>query len=294
MSSTNATASIALPAHAASGWNFDRIRSKIADSTLIQAALAGALSFTHIRDVALRYHQDGWKSWVYPLSVDLLTVAAYRKIKNERSDKAIPWLCFTMGLIASLAANIADAIANAPTGAGRADLTASVIVGMWPAAAFLGSTLLGHGQRTTAKPDTDRPTKRRAPAAHGDRPTPRPTAPIVQPSNRPTEQPTPIAVRPTSPLGDLGPRAATVGELPMDVWVTIARPIYQEIRQATGGRPTETALQAALAERSAALIAARQLPPAVGQPSISTAKRIRAAIEGQRTTTGRPMAALTT
>lgn len=293
MSSANTTASTALPAHAGRRWNTDDIRAKIADSTLIQAVLAGALSFTHIRDVALQYNQNGWKSWVYPLSVDLLTVAAYRKLKNDKTgDKAIPWLCFTMGLLASLAANTADAIAHAPAGAGRAELTASIIVGMWPAAAFLGSTLLGHGQRTADKPNTDRPTKRRTPAAHADRPAPRPTAPIVQPSSRPATEPAPIPVRPTGRLGDLGPRAA-VGELPMPVWVTIGHPLYLAIQDATGRRPSETELQQALAERAAELIADRELPAAVGQPSISTAKRIRRAIEDQRTTATRRLAALT-
>lgn len=280
------------------------LRTKIADSTLIQAVLAGALSFTHIRDVALRYHQDGWKSWVYPLSVDLLTVAAYRVIKNSRRDggraPGVAWFWFIVGLGASLAANIADAIAGA-TAAGtisRGDLIASIIVGMWPAAAFLGSTLLGHTERPAGRPatDTGRPPAAERPAATGrprgtgdnrpaNRPTAaadRPAAPIARPAatDHPTDQPAPIPVHPATRFGDLGPRAATTGELPMAVWVTIGHPLYQHIQQTTGRRPTETALQQALADRSAELVAAGELPAAVGRPlSTSTAKRIRRAIE---------------
>lgn len=259
-----------------------RIGAQLADSTLIQAVMAGALSFTHIRDVALHYGQDGWKSWLYPLSVDLFTVAAYRRLGADRAAGTaapVAWCCLIMGLAASLTANIADAMMTAPAGADRTDVIASIIVGMWPALAFAGSTLLGHGEKpATAPPATDRRPATATPAAN--RPTDRPPTPIVRPSDQPpADNPTPIPVQPTGRYGDLGPRAATTGELPMAVWTAIGHPLYQAIQHNTGRRPTETALQQALADRTAELIANGDLPPAVGQPSTSTAKRIRSAIE---------------
>lgn len=277
------------------------LRSKIADSTVLQAAIAGALSFTHIRDVALLAGQDGWKAWAYPLSVDLITVAAYRKLKRNQDDgtsAVVPWVCFTVGLIFSLGANIVDAIANAPAGAKNPQLLLDVIVGMWPAAAFLGSTLLRHSDNPTARPADGQPAAEpvgRRPAAN------RPTAPAAKPTRQPAARPAtrvvhpangnpktaaaeprPIPVQPTGqpgPFGDLGPRAATTGELPLPIWVQIGRPTYQLLKHVAGDRPTERALQAALSDEVARLIADGALPAAVGQPSLSTAKRVRRAIE---------------
>lgn len=265
------------------------LRSKIADSTVLQAVIAGALSFTHIRDVAQLAGQDGWKSWAYPLSVDLITVAAYRKIKNNQDDgqpNGVPWTCFITGLIFSLGANIVDAIANAPVGAKNPQLILDIIVGMWPAAAFFGCTLLRHSDQPTEQPAAESPANRPTADKPNRQPADRRPVPIVQPlsPNRPPTTPPAIPVQPTgqpAALGDLGPRAATAGELPLPVWIQIGQPAYLKIKNATNGRPTETALQHELAEHVSSLIAAGQLPAAVGRPSVSTAKRIRRAIEEQ-------------
>lgn len=265
------------------------IRSKIADSTVLQAAIAGALSFTHIRDVALLAGQGGWKAWAYPLSVDLITVAAYRKIKRNQdgdSPNGVPWACFIIGLIVSLGANVVDAIANAPADAKNPQLILDVIVGMWPAAAFLGSTLLRHSDQPTEQPAVERPADQPPAKKPNRQPAARPTTPIVQqlPPNQPAADQRPIPVKPTGrpdALGDLGPRAATAGELPLPVWVQIGQPAYMKIKSATNGRPTESALQEELTDRVSKLIAAGRLPAAIGKPSVSTAKRIRRAIEEQ-------------
>ncbi len=58
---------------------------RISDGVLFQAVLTGSLSFSHIHDLAAAHGQGGWKAWLYPLSVDLLTVAAYRKLTAARS-----------------------------------------------------------------------------------------------------------------------------------------------------------------------------------------------------------------
>ncbi|MET9865690.1 DUF2637 domain-containing protein, partial [Streptomyces sp. NPDC006386] len=44
-------------------------RSLRPDAVLVQAVIAGALSFAHLHDLAAAAGQDGWKAWAYPVSV---------------------------------------------------------------------------------------------------------------------------------------------------------------------------------------------------------------------------------
>lgn len=114
------------------------------DAVLIQAVIAGALSFAHLHDIAQAAGQDGWKAWAYPVSVDLLLVAAWRRIRalQASGDPArVPWCWFAVALTASLGANVATA--------GLLDLGAvpawlRILVAGWPALAFFGGTLLAH------------------------------------------------------------------------------------------------------------------------------------------------------
>ncbi len=62
---------------------------RVTDGVLFQAVLTGSLSFSHIHDLAAVHGQTGWKAWLYPLSVDLLTVAAYRKLMTARRAPAL-------------------------------------------------------------------------------------------------------------------------------------------------------------------------------------------------------------
>lgn len=113
---------------------------KLTDGVLFQAVLTGSLSFIHIHDLAAAHGQAGWKAWLYPLSVDLLTVAAYRKLIHARrthTPAGLAWFSFLLGLAASLAANVIDSW----THSGR---VLAVAIGVWPAIAFLVCTLLGH------------------------------------------------------------------------------------------------------------------------------------------------------
>ncbi|MFD8324901.1 DUF2637 domain-containing protein [Streptomyces lydicus] len=114
------------------------------DAVLVQAVIAAALSFAHLHDLAVAAGQDGWKAWAYPVSVDLLLVAAWKRLRSGQS-KAAGWSWFLVALAASLGANIATA--------GLLDLShvppwLRVLVAGWPAAAFLGGTLLAHGPAT--------------------------------------------------------------------------------------------------------------------------------------------------
>ncbi|MFI6566874.1 DUF2637 domain-containing protein [Streptomyces sp. NPDC050534] len=119
-----------------------------ADAVLIQAVIAGALSFAHLHDLAEAAGQTGWKAWAYPVSVDLLLVAAWRRLRTARRDRSA-WSWFVIALFASLGANIATA--------GLLDLAQvpawlCILVAGWPALAFLGGTLLVHSPDTPAAP----------------------------------------------------------------------------------------------------------------------------------------------
>ncbi len=130
------------------------------DAVIVQAVIAGALSFSHLHDLADAAGQGGWKAWAYPVSVDLLLVAAWRRMREQQragQSAGGPRLWFLIALAASLGANIATA--------GLLDLddvpaSLRVVVAGWPAVAFFGGTLLAHTPRTltastaTATPET--------------------------------------------------------------------------------------------------------------------------------------------
>lgn len=83
-------------------------RSIRPDAVLVQAVIAGALSFAHLHDLASAAGQDGWKAWAYPVSVDLLLVAAWRRLRSDGPSR-LAWCWFLIALVASLGANVATA-----------------------------------------------------------------------------------------------------------------------------------------------------------------------------------------
>ncbi|MFF3317642.1 DUF2637 domain-containing protein [Streptomyces sp. NPDC003035] len=121
------------------------------DAVLIQAVIAGALSFAHLHDLAAAAGQDGWKAWAYPVSVDLLMVAAWRRMRTDASNRDA-WLWFTIALVASLGANVATAglldMNNVPA-------WLRILVAGWPALAFLGGTLLAHAPAPSSRPEPE-------------------------------------------------------------------------------------------------------------------------------------------
>ncbi len=128
------------------------------DAVLVQAVIAAALSFAHLHDIANTAGQHGWKAWAYPISVDLLLVAAWRRLRSG-TGKAAAWCWFVISLAASLGANIATA-GLLPVHPVPAWLR--VLVAGWPAVAFLGGTLLAHGGEaptptTSSEPTTTEP-----------------------------------------------------------------------------------------------------------------------------------------
>ncbi|MBO8202860.1 DUF2637 domain-containing protein [Streptomyces smyrnaeus] len=163
-----------------------RARLARVDAVLVQAVIAAALSFAHLHDLASAAGQDGWKAWAYPVSVDLLLVAAWRRLRSGR-DRAAGWCWFLVALAASLGANIATA--------GLLDLGdvpdwLRILVAGWPALAFLGGTLLAHSVPTPSSDAADEAAH--APGAVRD-PAP---APAAEPSAPP---PAPAPADPPAP-----------------------------------------------------------------------------------------------
>ncbi|MFE3874918.1 DUF2637 domain-containing protein [Kitasatospora sp. NPDC059146] len=120
------------------------------DAVLVQAAIAGALSFAHLHDIAEAAGQHGWKAWAYPVSVDLLLVAAWHRMRTLRTTgrpAGTAWTWFAIALTASLGANVATAglldLAHVPA-------WLRILVAGWPALAFFGGTLLAHSTTATA------------------------------------------------------------------------------------------------------------------------------------------------
>ncbi|KPC88963.1 DUF2637 domain-containing protein [Streptomyces albidoflavus] len=152
------------------------------DAVLVQALIAAALSFAHLHDLALAAGQDGWKAWAYPVSVDLLLVAAWRRLRSGEA-KTAGWCWFLVALTASLGANVATA--------GLLDLDdvpdwLRILVAGWPAIAFLGGTLLAHG--ATADASTGERESAPEPSAP-EAPASAPELPAAKPESAPPSTP---------------------------------------------------------------------------------------------------------
>jgi hypothetical protein len=100
------------------------------------AIVAGAISFAHMRELALHHDQLGWKSLAFPISVDgLELVASLYLVAQRRAGRPtgpIPWVALIVGTAASLAANVA---------VGGADPIGKALAG-WPAVSMLVSIKL--------------------------------------------------------------------------------------------------------------------------------------------------------
>ncbi|MFI7452754.1 DUF2637 domain-containing protein [Nonomuraea sp. NPDC049714] len=83
---------------------------------LVLALIAGAGSFTHIRDTATEHGQHGWMAWAVAVCIDLTCVMAARERQRDkhtgrtrRGPLSWPVLVLTGGIILSLAANLQQA-----------------------------------------------------------------------------------------------------------------------------------------------------------------------------------------
>ncbi|CAL9436269.1 hypothetical protein SUDANB105_02139 [Streptomyces sp. enrichment culture] len=169
------------------------------DAVLVQAVIAGALSFAHLHDLAAAAGQSGWKAWAYPVSVDLLLVAAWRRLRTARRDRSA-WTWFVIALAASLGANVATAglldLADVPA-------WLRILVAGWPALAFLGGTLLVHSPTApvrSAQPVDDKPPAPEADMRRIDTTEPAPASdPVPEVPELAPAAPSPPAPAPASP-----------------------------------------------------------------------------------------------
>ncbi|KAB8181067.1 DUF2637 domain-containing protein [Nonomuraea phyllanthi] len=117
---------------------------------LVLAAIAGAGSFTHIRDTATENGQQGWMAWAIAICIDLTCVMAARERQRDRKAGKVrrglvswPVLVLTGGIVLSLAANLQQA---APTVWGW--ITAAT-----PAGAFLVAVSMLERRATATRTD---------------------------------------------------------------------------------------------------------------------------------------------
>ncbi|MEU8150266.1 DUF2637 domain-containing protein [Nonomuraea sp. NPDC048901] len=131
-----------------------RITRRLLDTgpVIVLAAIAGAGSFTHIRDTATQHGQTGWMSWAIAICIDLTCVMAARERQHDkqsgrtrRGPISWPVLVLTGGIVLSLAANLQQAD---PTAWGW--ITAAT-----PAAAFLIAVSMLERRATRPEPSPD-------------------------------------------------------------------------------------------------------------------------------------------
>jgi hypothetical protein len=217
-------------------------RSIRPDAVLVQAVIAGALSFAHLHDLAAAAGQSGWKAWAYPISVDLLLVAAWSRLRNSGPSR-LAWCWFLIALFASLGANVATAgfldLANPPA------LLRLGIAG-WPALAFLGGTLLAHSS-TDPAPVTAAPAPASEPApesAPEPEPAPEPVTAADDTPALPAADPAPAPASAPAPAPEVAvpaPLVAHARKVAADHEARTGSPIDTDTLRARLGVPAPMA-----------------------------------------------------
>src|SRR5215831_14794410 len=91
------------------------------------AGIAGALSYSHMRELAETHGNAGWHAHTLPLSVDGVEIFASLVLPADRRTGRrsgwLPWAALLVGTAASLAANVATADPS----------TISRVIAGWPA-----------------------------------------------------------------------------------------------------------------------------------------------------------------
>jgi hypothetical protein len=105
------------------------VRVTTVGSVVVVALIAAVVSYSHMAQLAYTAG-EAWRSYLIPLSIDGLVVAASMVLVTRRRSglpgSRLAWGALSAGVAASLAANMADA---------RPEVTAVLVAG-WPAVAF--------------------------------------------------------------------------------------------------------------------------------------------------------------
>lgn len=103
------------------GHDRDWYKRAVMAAVILVAAIAAAVSFLHIRDVAIRYGQPPLAAYLLPVSVDgLVTVCSVALLRAARLGLSAPGLArggLALGVLATLAANAVAGLAHGWPGA---------------------------------------------------------------------------------------------------------------------------------------------------------------------------------
>lgn len=135
------------------------------------AGIAGAISYSHMRQLAQEHGQAGWHAHAFPLSVDgVEIVASLVLLADRRAGRPsgwLPWAALAIGTAGSLAANVATAGAD----------TVSRLIAGWPALALLIAVKLLSGMLDSDAPRRPVAVVSRPPSSDADRPMPQTAVP---------------------------------------------------------------------------------------------------------------------
>jgi hypothetical protein len=134
----------------------------------VLAAIAGAGSFTHIRDTAAQHGQPGPMSWAVAVCIDLTCVMAARERQRDKQvdipTRRLSWPTVVLagGVLLSLAGNLAQA---QPTAWGR------IVAAVPPAAFLVAVSMIERRAARRPRPDASQDGSAGEPSAPG-RPSP--------------------------------------------------------------------------------------------------------------------------
>jgi hypothetical protein len=115
------------------------IRAAAGVTVVALAGIAGAISYSHMTALALVHGEQGWRTHMFPLSVDgIEVVASLVLLADKRAGRRsglLPWAALCAGTTASFAANVA---------VGGVDVIGRAVSG-WPAFALLVAVKLLFG-----------------------------------------------------------------------------------------------------------------------------------------------------
>jgi hypothetical protein len=209
--------------------NLRRLAAALADSApvLVLASIAGAGSFSHIRDTATQHGQHGPMAWAVAVCIDLTCVMAARERQRDKRHgdtrrASWPTLVLAGGILLSLAANLAQA---QPTTWGR-------IIAATPPASFLVavSMLERRAGRTTAHSQA----------------APFPAVPDEDEDGQDEPALVLVSSSPPEPPAVSSPSAEPSAARPADELVAFARRVATEHEQAHGEPITRDKLRARL------------------------------------------------
>jgi Protein of unknown function (DUF2637) len=108
-------------------------------TVVVLAGVAGAISYSHMAELARLHGETGWRAHAFPISVDGIEIVASLVLLAHRRAGTragwLPWAALAAGTAASVAANVA---------VGASDPVGRLVAG-WPAVALLVSIKLLSG-----------------------------------------------------------------------------------------------------------------------------------------------------